>query len=85
MEKAYDISELGKIVKEEAAKAGLPLAEEAVEALGKAVYGGFKRWVKESATVSENKLDDVFAPFIDQLDPMVLPQIEKVDLDGDGK
>lgn len=85
MKNAYDIKELGQIIKEEAAKDGLALAEQAVETLGKASYNGLKRWVKESAVLSPNKVDDFMAPFVDQLDPMVLPQIEKIDLDKDGK
>lgn len=85
MEQAYDVKALGEIIKEEAQKEGLQLAEAAVEKLGKAVYGGFKRWVSESATLSENKVDDMLAPAVAFLDPIVLPQIEKIDLDGDGK
>ena len=41
MESAYDVKALGEIIKEEAQKEGLQLAEQAVEKLGKAVYAGF--------------------------------------------
>lgn len=82
--KAYDIKELGAIIVEEAKKDGLHIAEEALEKLGKAVYMGSKRWAKESAVVSTNKIDDFIAPFYDQADSFVIPQIEKIDLDGDG-
>lgn len=84
MEKAYDIKELGKMIKAAAAEEGLEIAEEAVEALGKAAWKGTKGWVKESALLSENKIDDVVAPFIDTVDSAVEAVIEKVDLDGDG-
>jgi hypothetical protein len=83
--KAYDVKELGQIIVEEAKKDGLTLAEEAVEKLAKASYVGMKRWASESAVVSENKIDDILMPAFNFLDPMVLPQIEKIDLDGDGK
>lgn len=84
MEKAYDLKALGEKIKEEAAKEGLTIAEEALEKLGKAVWVGTKSWLKESASVSENKIDDVVAPFVDTLDSYVVPQIEKLDLDGSG-
>lgn len=83
--KAYDLKELGQIIVEEAKKDGLTLAEEAVEKVAKSAYLGIKRWASESATVSENKVDDLVMPALNFLDPMVLPQIEKIDLDGDGK
>lgn len=85
MEKAYDLKELGKYTLEESKKLGLPLAEELAEKLGKANYLGLKKWLKESALISENKIDDVVAAFYDQVDPYVLPLIEKIDIDGDGK
>lgn len=85
MEKAYDLKVLGEIIKAEAKKDGLTIAEDAVEKLGKAVYNGTKKWAKESAVASATKIDDFIAPFYDQLDAAVVPQIEKIDLDGDGK
>lgn len=85
MEKAYDLKALGQMIKDEAAKEGLTIAEEAVEKLAKAAYIGTKAWAKESAVLSPTKIDDFIAPFYDQLDVVVLPQIEKVDLDGNGQ
>lgn len=81
MEKAYDLKALGLKLKAQ----GLPIAEESLEAAAGKFYVAFKEWVQESAVLSENKIDDVIAPFIGQLDPIVLPAIEKIDLDGDGK
>ena len=85
MEKAYDFKELGKMIAEEAKKQGLTIAEEAVEVLGKASYTASKKWMKESAVISGTKIDDFVVPFIDNLDPLVNQNIEKLDLDGDGK
>jgi hypothetical protein len=85
MEKAYDLKALGQMIVDEAKKDGLVIAEQALEKLGKAVYVGSKNWAKESAVLSSNKIDDVIAPFYDHADPLVIPQIEKLDLDGDGK
>lgn len=80
MEKAYGLKDLGQMIKDQAAKEGLTIAEEALEKLGKAVYLGTKEWAK----LSESKIDDFIAPFYDQIDTFVIPQIEKIDLDGDG-
>ncbi|MBO9666961.1 MAG: hypothetical protein J7501_09125 [Bdellovibrio sp.] len=85
MEKAYELKALGQYIKEEAAKDGLHLAEEAVEKLAKAAYRGTKRWAKESAVLSPNKVDDVLMLSYDFADQIVEPAIEKLDLDGDGK
>ena len=85
MEKAYDIKVLGQYIKEEAEKKGLALAEEALETLAGSVYLGLKKWMKESAPLSDTKVDDFIAPFYDHADPYVLPQIDKIDLDGDDK
>lgn len=85
MNKAYDIKALGEMIAEEAKKDGLTMAEEAVEKLGKAAYFGFKAWAKESAVVSENKIDDFVAAFYDSVDAVALPQIEKIDFNKDGK
>lgn len=85
MENAYELKALGQMIKEEAAKEGLTIAEDAVEKLAKAAYVGTKKWAKESAALSPTKIDDFIAPFYDQLDVVVLPQIDKIDLDGDGK
>lgn len=84
MEKAYDLKALGEIISAEAKKEGLTIAEDALEKLGKAVYQGTKQWAKESARLSDSKVDDFIAPFYDHLDSVVNEQIEKVDLDGSG-
>lgn len=85
MEQAYELKALGLAIIEEAKKDGLTIGEEAVEVLAKAAYFGQKRWLKESALLSENKIDDVAIPFYDFADGIVLPLIEKIDFDGDGK
>lgn len=84
MEKPYDLKALGELIVAAAKQEGLTLAEESVEVLAKAAYIATKEWAKLSAQVSENKIDDFIAPFYDQMDEFVLPQIQKVDLDGDG-
>lgn len=84
MEKAYDLKALGQYIAAEAKKEGLTLSEEALEKLGKAGYVGVKQWAKDSAVLSDNKVDDWVAPFYDNMDGFVNPQIEKLDLDGDG-
>lgn len=81
MEKAYDLKALGQKLQ----AAGLPIAEEMLEAAGAKLYIATKEWIQESAVLSENKIDDVIAPFLGQLDNVVLPMIAKLDLDKDGK
>jgi hypothetical protein len=39
----------------------------------------------ESAQISETKVDDFTLPLYVYLDQFALPQIEKIDIDGDGK
>lgn len=85
MEKAYELKALGQKIKEKAALRGLSLAEETIEVLAIAAYEGTKEWIQESAALSETKIDDVIAPFLGHLDGFLKPQIEKLDLDGDGK
>ena len=70
MKEAYDLKAFGEKLKEQ----GLELAEEAV----KAIYVAFKAWLKESAAKSTNKIDDVVAGFIDQLDAVVLPKVDDI-------
>ena len=84
MEKAYDLKALGEKIRDHAATEGLPIAEEALEKLGMAVYDGMKDWFHESAVITETKLDDFIVPLWDLADQYVMPQIEKIDLDGDG-
>lgn len=71
MTEAYQLKDLGAKLKAR----GLDLAEEAVAIL----YVEMKAWLKESATLSENKIDDIVAGFLDQMDAVVLPQIDKID------
>jgi len=85
MKRAYDLKELGQMIVAEAKKDGLALAEETLEKLGKAVYTGTKQWARESAVLSTTPIDDLIAPFYDQVDRFVIPQIERLDLDGDKK
>lgn len=71
MEKAYDIKDLGKKL----VAAGVIQAEDlAIDA-----YSVIKNWVKESALLSSTPLDNLAVPFIDQLDAIVLPQLDKID------
>ncbi len=84
MDKAYDLKALGEAIKAEAAAGGLTIAEDAVEKLAKASWIGTKKWLVDSAALSDSKIDDFIAPFYGQLDSFVLPQIEKIDLDGSG-
>ncbi len=69
--KAYHLKELGEDLKEE----GLELAEEAVEK----VYFAFKKWLKKSAKATSTPIDDLVVGFIDKLDPIVMPVIDKID------
>jgi len=75
MEKAYDLKALGEMMAAE----GLPIAKEAAEAAGGKMYIVLKKWLQESAVLSENKMDDVVMPFIGQLDSIVQPMIDKID------
>jgi len=81
MEKAYDLKDLGLKMQAE----GLTIAEESLEKAAAIAYKAIKQWATESAVLSENKLDDVLAPFYNQLDPIVLPLIESIDFNKDGK
>lgn len=75
MEKAYDLKVLGERLKEQ----GLPIAKEALEDTAKKVYVVVKDWAKESAPISKTPVDDFVAPFYDQLDPLILGAIDKID------
>lgn len=71
MEKAYDAKELGKRLK---AKGLVELEDGAEE-----IYKEVKAWLKESALLSKMPYDDIAVPFLDNLDKLVLPQIDKID------
>jgi hypothetical protein len=86
MTKAYDLKSLGERVVAKAKENGVEIAAEIVlEALAKSVYFATKEWLKESAELSESKVDDFIAPFYDKLDAFVLDQVAKIDLDKDGQ
>lgn len=85
MDKAYDFKVLVSMVTDRVKANGLHVAEEAVEAILTAGYFAGKDWAKESAKLSPTKVDDFVSAFYDQADGYVLPQITKIDLDGDGK
>ena len=84
MEVAYDAKELLKKVQAKAAEQGLTMAEESLEVLIKAVWAGVKEWGNESAVISANPVDNFVMPALNFLDGYILPQIDKIDLDGDG-
>jgi hypothetical protein len=71
---AYDLKALEIKLKE----AGLP----AVEFLAEKCYSAVKEWIKESAEVSATPYDNLVVPFIDQLDTLVLPVLNKIDGDS---
>lgn len=75
MDKAYDLKALGQMMADE----GLPIAKEALEAAGGKMYIVLKKWLQESAVLSENKMDDIVMPFLGQLDGIILPMIDKID------
>jgi hypothetical protein len=84
MERPYDLKDLGKKIAARAKAAGAEMAEEVAEKVAEAAYFAMKDWAKESAALSKTPFDDLAVRFIDQLDGVVLPQIQKIDLDGDG-
>ena len=71
MTKAYDIKDLLNRCKAD----GLDL----VESEAGLFYKHLKEWFQASAALSENKIDDVIAPFVGHLDPIMLPLIDKID------
>lgn len=71
MEKAYDIKVLAARLKAK----GLILVEDAAID----IYKETKGWLKESAEISKTPYDNIAIPFYDQLDPLVLPEIDKID------
>lgn len=81
MEKAYSLAGLIEIMKGK----GLPGLEAAAEAEAKIVYEAFKEWFSTSAKMTSNPFDDMVVPFFAQADAVILPKIEQIDIDGDGK
>lgn len=49
-----------------------------VEDFARKFYAALKIFLTQSAMLSENKLDDIAVPFLSQLDPLVIPQIDKI-------
>lgn len=71
MTKAYDIQNLIARAKSR----GLDLTEEAAKMLLQETSG----WLVESAALSENKVDDLVAIGIPQLEKVMMPLIDKID------
>jgi hypothetical protein len=71
MDKAYDVKDLLARCK----KDGLDLVEAEVGLF----YKHLKEWAKDSAPLSQGKVDDMLSPFYGQLDPIFLPLIDKID------
>lgn len=71
MDKAYDVKDLLARCKKDAL--------ELTEAEAGLFYKHLKEWFQESAVLSTNKVDDLVAPFVAQLDPIMLPLIDKID------
>lgn len=71
MEKAYDIQDLIKRFE----KLGLPMAE----AAAKGVLHETVQWFEESAVLSENKIDDVAALGMPQVEAFIAKQADKID------
>lgn len=71
---AYDLKDLVEKLKGQ----NLPLALDFAEKEAGLFYVAMKQWIQESAVASDNKVDDVIAPFLNYLDAFVLPQIDKI-------
>ncbi len=83
---AYELKKLGAKIAENMKAAGLPAVAEAdLEKAAHASYEGVKEWLKEGAAETETKVDDVLVSFSSYADAFVDAEINKIDLDGDGK
>lgn len=71
MEKAYDLKELGKKLKDN----GLEVAEDAAGVVLDSVID----FLVESAAKSENKIDDIVSPILLAVKPYVKEQIDRID------
>ena len=72
MEKAFDLKELQKRLE----AAGIPLAEDLVEAL----YKEISLFIKDSAALHNNALVQSLVPVVmAAIDPLVLKQVDKID------
>lgn len=71
MDKAYDLKDLAAKLKGR----GLDVAEEGA----RVVVEELDKWLIESAALSENKIDDVAALGIPQLEKLALAYVDKID------
>lgn len=71
MTKAYDVKDLVQRFE----KLGLPMAETAA----KGVLHETVQWLSESAVLSENKLDDVAALGLPQVEAFIAKYADKID------
>jgi len=71
MEKAYQLTDLAEKLKAE----GLDVAEDVAGKVLKCTMA----WLKESAALSENKMDDMVAPLLVPIENYILTQIDKID------
>lgn len=78
MDKAYDLKALGQMIVDAVKADGLEIAEEAAEKIAIASCKSVVEWVKQSAALSENKVDDVITPFLAYLEPMIETEIKKL-------
>lgn len=74
MEKAYDLKGLLTELK----ASGLEIAEESAKVVIEAVF----TWLEKSATLSENKYDDLAVMLYPQLKAYALEQAEKINAQG---
>ena len=71
MEKAYDLKELGNVLKGK----GLDVAEESLNI----VFDSVIEWFKESAKLSATPYDDMAMVIMPQLEKLVKDAIDKID------
>ena len=71
MEKAYDLKELGEVLKGK----GLDLAEESLNM----VFDSLMDWIEASAKVSATPYDDMAMVIMPQLKKLVKEAIDKID------
>lgn len=71
MEKAYDLKELGKKLKE----AGLPIVEEISEEVVSKIFD----WLKESAVKSKNPYDDMAAFVYPKIEEFIKEKLDEID------
>jgi len=71
MKKAYDLKDLTAKLKD----AGLDVAEEAAADVIKCTF----QWLRESAKLSPNPVDDMVAPLLTPVEAYVLTQVDKID------